>query len=297
MKETILTDEVAAACIPKRKQGGNKGDFGRLLNIGGCTSMCGAMLLSTLSALRSGVGLVEVAVVKPLLPVLQSRIPECIYLPLEPTPGGRIHQNNFTSLTDAQQSCSAVLFGCGLSQDGTVILARQFIATLQCPAVIDADGINCIAQKPEVLLQAEGPLILTPHVREMSRLTGLSVSEIKANPTGIALDFAIEYDATVVLKDSTTVIAAPTGELCIHDGDNSGLSKGGSGDVLSGVIASFLAQGAAPIAAAAAGVRLHALAGKFAARDFTPYAMLPSDVIAYFPQAFQQILTTGGTTL
>ena len=288
---TLLSAETAAGCIPKRQEDSNKGDYGKLLNVGGCVHMTGAVILSTLSAMRCGVGLVKVAAPQPVLSAVASHILECIYSPLPVSESGSISIDGVEQLRTEMGWATAGLIGCGLSVcDDTRLLVEEVISSFGRPLVIDADGLNCVAENPAMLRKALAPVIITPHIKEMSRLTGLSVEIIKNRRFDVAAQFAEKYGVTVVLKDSNTVIATPKRELFINGNGNSGLAKGGSGDVLAGVIASFLAQGASPLAAAVAGVFLHAEAGDMAAQTFTPYAMLPSDVIESIPFVLKQLL-------
>jgi NAD(P)H-hydrate epimerase len=152
--------------------------------------------------------------------------------------------------------------------------------------VLDADALNLLAAMPDLLQQTTGPLILTPHAVEFHRLTGLPVNEILADPVETASAFAVRHNVVVVLKGSTTTVANPNGGVWQLEAPNSGMAKGGSGDVLAGLIAGFLAQGCAPYHAAVLGVYLHALAGDIAARELGVRAMLPTDVIDRLGRAF-----------
>lgn len=288
---TLLNSEIVAGCIPKRRDDSNKGDYGRLLNIGGCAHMTGAVILSTQSAMRCGVGLVKVAAPQSAIPAVAAHILECIYSPMPVSDSGSISIDGIEQLRFEMSWATAGLIGCGLSVcDDTRLLVEEVVSSFGKPLVIDADGLNCVAENPAMLRKAKAPVIVTPHIKEMSRLTGLSVEVIKSRRFDVAAQFAEKYGVTVVLKDSNTVIATPKRELFINRNGNSGLAKGGSGDVLAGMIASFLTQGASPLAAAASGVFLHAEAGDMAAQTFTPYSMLPSDVIESIPFVLKQLM-------
>ena len=166
--------------------------------------------------------------------------------------------------------------------------------------VLDADAINCLAGKAELLKAAKAPVILTPHLLEMSRLSGYFVDEIRKDRFRIARDFAKEYGVTLVLKDSTTVIASPDGELSMLTPESegtvftanrsSGLAKGGSGDILAGLIGAMLGQGASSAEAAACGVWLHGRAADLCEQEMTAYCMQPTDVLRYLPAAFKELL-------
>ena len=288
---TPIRTELAAHCVPARREDSHKGDYGRLLCVTGSRDMTGAALLSARAALRSGVGLVKVLSVKEVTCLVAAQLPECLHSSLPGAQDGGISAGAADRLREGCRWATAVLLGCGLSvTEETKGLVAELVAGSLRPLVIDADGLNCVASAPEMLLKAQAPVILTPHVKEMSRLTGLPVDVVKARRFDVAAQFASRYRATVVLKDSNTVIATPKGERFLSDSGNSGMAKGGSGDVLAGIIASLLAQGAPTVSAAVAGVYLHAAAGDLAARNLTPYAMLPSDLIDELPYAFRDLL-------
>lgn len=281
---TVLTEDLIKNCIPKRFEDSNKGDYGRLLNIGGSLNMSGAVTLSSLSALRCGTGLLQVALPGRIIPIVASKIPECIYLPMPVSSFGSIGAEGITALSEAAKKATAILLGCGLSVcDDTEYICEEIIKNSDVPIVIDADGLNCIAENPDILKEAKAGIIITPHMKEMSRLTGFSVDLIKKRRFDIAAKFAESYNVTVVLKDSNTVIATPERQVYINRNGNSGLAKGGSGDVLAGMIASFLAQGVKPLSAAISGVFIHAEAADITKRAMTAYSMLPSDVIDSIP--------------
>lgn len=272
--------------IPARREDSNKGDYGRLLAVGGCTRMTGAIVMASMAAMRCGAGLVKTAAPEAACALLAARMPEIIYAPQPVTETGALSASSAGQLLQEARWATAVLLGCGMSVcPDTEALTRVMLACGR-PLVIDADGLNCLAKDPSVLKQAAAPVVLTPHMKEFSRLTGKPVPELKAGRFAAASDFAREYGATVVLKDSNTVVAAPDGRLWVNENGNSGMAKAGSGDVLAGMIASFLAQGTeAPLAAAAA-VFLHGEAGDLAAKALTPYCMTASRMMDYFPEAF-----------
>lgn len=293
---TYLDAQTVRKALPSRQEDSNKGSYGKLLNVGGCASMSGAVLLSSMSAYRCGVGLVMTAAPETALTAVRMQLPEAIHcvLPLGET-GAISPENGEMLVQKVNRWSSAALIGCGMSvTEESKAVIRQLLTETEKPTVIDADGLNCIAAMGEegmrLLDDAKVPLILTPHMLEFSRLSGMSIDEIKADRFAIAWDFATKHHLTLVLKDSNTVIASPDGELYMNDNGNSGLSKGGSGDVLAGMVASFLAQGAEPVQAAVCGVYLHAAAGDAAERHLTAYGMLPSDVIECIPEAFGELL-------
>lgn len=275
-----------AALLPLRSEAGAKWDFGRLLAVCGSNAMPGAALMACGSALRSGVGLVELASVPVVTAAAILRHPECILTPLTGE-NGAVCPADLPALSRPLQRASALLCGCGL---GAGIAQGDFLhallPTLTMPAVFDADALNLLAQSPELLHQAHSPWVLTPHVVEFHRLSGLSVEAIQADPIETASAFAVHHNVVVVLKGGITTVANPDGGYWQLEALNSGMSKGGSGDVLAGLIAGFLAQGCSPYHSAILGVYLHALAGDLARKTLGARAMLPSDVIAHLGKAF-----------
>ncbi|MGI5895048.1 MAG: NAD(P)H-hydrate dehydratase [Candidatus Merdivicinus sp.] len=285
---TLLEGNLAAECLPKRRPDSNKGDYGRLLTIGGCSHMTGAILMASMAAMHCGVGLLKAAVPEPIVPLFGSQIPEAIYYPILPSPAGNLPAEAADALIEQAGWATAVLLGCGMSVcEDTVLLTRKLLAAGK-PLVLDADGLNCAASDPAMLKTAHGPLILTPHLKEFSRLTGKSIAEIRENRFALAAEFAAEYQVVLILKDSNTVIAAPDGRLWVNRNGNSGMAKAGSGDVLAGMVGAFLAQGIKPEEAALAAVFLHGEAGDTTAKDLTPYCMTATDLIRHFPEVFRK---------
>ena len=275
-----------AALLPLRDGYGAKWNFGRLLAICGSKQMPGAALMACGSALRTGVGLVELAATDSVTAALAVRQPECILRTLPGEDGG-ICPADLPLLLPHLQRASAVLCGCGLGT-GTAQAAflRTWLPSLKAPTVLDADALNLLVQAPQLLHQVQAPLILTPHAVEFHRLSGYSVDEILADPVEIASAYAVQNNVVVVLKGGKTTVANPNGGVWQLDAPNSGMAKGGSGDVLAGLIAGFLAQDCTPYFAAVLGVYVHALAGDLAARELGIRAMLPTDVIQHLGQAF-----------
>ena len=273
------------ALLPLRDAAGAKWDFGRLLILCGCSRMPGAAVMSCGSALRSGVGLVEAAAVPTVTAAISAAHPECVLRPL--SGGDTISPGHLPELLAALPRATALLIGCGIGQ-GTeqAALLRSLLPQLTQPAVLDADALNLLAAEPGLLQRSAAPLVLTPHAVEFHRLSGLPVAEILSDPAEAASAFAVHYNTVVVLKGSTTTVANPNGGVWQLDAPNSGMAKGGSGDVLAGLIAGFLAQDCPPYHAAVLGVYLHALAGDLAARELGVRAMLPTDVIAHLGKAF-----------
>lgn len=274
-----------------RPDDSNKGTLGSLLCICGSYGMAGAAIMAGKAALRCGIGLLKIAVPKSIYPVCATNTLESVYYPLEETSNGVISSKNTDFLLEMCEKSSAVVIGCGLSVcDDTKNLVQSVITNCEKPLVIDADALNCICNKPEILKNLKAPAIITPHPGEMARLLHSTPKTVNLNRENTAIDFAKKFGVVTVLKGAGTIIASPDGEVYINHTGNSGMATGGSGDVLSGIIGSLLAQGAAPINAAAAGVFLHGTIGDLAAEKLGKISMLPTDMIDMIPTAYLKLM-------
>ncbi len=278
----IKTDAVLKS-LPPRDPTSHKGKHGRLLVVAGCSRYRGAAALSTLAALRSGVGYVTLASTKSVCDSVAAKLYEPIYVELpESDVNGIAAENSMPLLRESMREATAILFGCGLGLGpNTEKLLEYFIKNARCPLIIDADGINAVAANINVLSETTVPIILTPHIGEMSRLCGVSAEQIAADTSGVALQFATKHNVYVVLKGHETVVASPESTYLENHTGNAGLAKAGSGDVLAGIVSAFTAQGLAPMDAATAAVHLHGLAADEACAELSKYAMLPSDLPNY----------------
>lgn len=274
-----------------RPDDSNKGTLGSLLCICGSYGMAGAAIMAGKAALRCGIGLLKIAVPKSIYPVCATNILESVYYPLEETSNGIISSKNTDFLLEMCEKSSAVVIGCGLSVcDDTKNLVQSVITNCEKPLVIDADALNCICNKPEILKNLKAPAIITPHPGEMARLLHSTPKAVNSNRENTAIDFAKKFGVVTVLKGAETIIASPDGEVYINHTGNSGMATGGSGDILSGIIGSLLAQGASPINAAAAGVFLHGTIGDLAAEKLGKISMLPTDMIDMIPTAYLKLM-------
>ena len=274
-----------------RPDDSNKGTLGSLLCICGSYGMAGATIMAGKAALRCGIGLLKIAVPKSIYPVCATNILESVYYPLEETSNGVISSKNTDFLLEMCEKSSAVVIGCGLSVcDDTKNLVQSVITNCEKPLVIDADALNCICNRPEILKNLKEPAIITHHSGEMARLLHSTPKTVNSNRENTAIDFAKKFGVVTVLKGAGTIIASPDGEVYINHTGNSGMATGGSGDVLSGIIGSLLAQGASPINAAAAGVFLHGTIGDLAAEKLGKISMLPTDMIDMIPTAYLKLM-------
>lgn len=283
--QTVEAEFVKAA-LPVRRPDGHKGDFGKLLIVGGAEGYTGAPYLSASSAVRSGCGLVYLGVPESIWAVEAVKCVSAMPFQLAEKQG----MLSYKALQKAEEklsTCDVLALGPGLGRSGQVTqLVCELLLRTEKPVVLDADGINALAGHIDVLDQRRGRItILTPHDGEFARIGGgLSQGRVQA-----ARDFAAAHGCVLVLKGHRTVTATPEGNVLVNTTGNSGLAKGGSGDVLTGVIASLLAQGATAVQAAAAGVWIHGRAGDLAAKRLTAYGMTPEDVVSALPEAFLEL--------
>lgn len=284
----VLDRDYVRDHLPARPDDAHKGAMGTLCSVTGSFGYAGAAVLSAWAALHSGVGLHYQALPEAIYPIFASSVPESVCVPLKGAYVGTVSRADIPVILDTVSRATAVLIGCGMgnSPDTRAVLAAV-IKSCDAPLIIDADGINALASNIDILNERRGEIILTPHVKEFSRLTGLDVPYIIGHQREAAEEFTAGYDGvTVALKSSRTVVARGS-QSYFNTAGNSGMAKGGSGDVLAGVIASLAAQGADPLSAAAAGVHIHALAGDIAAQRYGRTAMLPSDIIACLSDVYR----------
>ncbi len=269
------------ALLPKRFEDMHKGDCGRVFVLAGSQGMTGAAELCANAAMRSGSGLVTVGTPEKAQPILAAKLTEVMTLPLCEEDS----RLALSQIKEQTEQSDAVAIGPGLGRAAWTFSALQTAIRSRKPLVIDADGLNILAEHIDSLEGEHGTIVLTPHPGEMSRLCGKSVSEIQERRAEIAAEFARRYGVTLLLKGSHTVIASPRGEVHQNPTGNSGMASGGMGDVLTGVIASLLGQGMEGYQAAVLGAFLHGLAGDMAAEELGEFGMLAGDVVKKLPYA------------
>ncbi len=273
-------------CLPKRSPSSHKGTFGRLLNIAGSLRYCGAAVMSTRAALRTGAGLTTLAAPRSVITAASGSIPESTFLPLPETAEGFAGEGAEDVLREVLPKMNAVMIGCGLGNSENSRKITEFvIRNAGCPIIIDADGINSISQNINVLKERTGATIITPHPMEFSRISGLSVGEIGHDRIGAAVKFSREYGVNVVLKGANTVVTDGD-HIFVNTSGNPALAKGGSGDVLCGMIGGLLAQGAEPIDAAANAVYCHGFAAELVSNDMPQACVLAGDIIEALPRVY-----------
>jgi len=284
--QTIVADnKYIKNNLPRRAADVNKGDCGRLLLIAGSYGMVGACIMAARAALRCGVGILQIAVDSRIYPIVAAAVPEAVFTVLNFDDENIL--DSFSGLDTALENCTACVIGCGLGELSERICPHVF-DNCNKPLLIDADGINYAAKNLKALEKCVAPLILTPHPKEMSRLTGKSVEQIQKKRKESAVEAAKKLNAVLLLKGKDTVISSSLGDFAINPTGNEGMAKGGSGDALSGIIGSLCAQGVMPFEAAVSGAYIHGMAGDICAGKFSKRAMLPTDLIKELPTVFKQ---------
>ena len=288
MADTVyLSKELISGFEPQRPDDGHKNTFGTALICAGSEYMTGAAVMATGAALRSGAGLVRVFSDEKTLDAIRVSEP-CALLSLRPEETAGL----LRKASELSESSSAVLIGSGIPQEykDLEFLVCRFLENAD-NVVLDAGALvskyDVWGRIAECLKARKIPAVITPHIGEFARLVRLPKSEVLVNAEELALGFARNNNCVVVLKSSKTLIATPDGKLYVNDAPNSGLAKGGSGDVLAGLITGFLAQGMEPYKAACSAVFIHSKAGEAAAEEVGTRAMLPEDLIIYLPGAYE----------
>jgi len=276
----------------------NKGKYGHVLVVGGSYGTAGAPAMGSLAALRSGAGLVTAAVVKSIAAQVAGIAPELMVAPLQEGPEGTVSMANLAEdgleTLIKEKRISVVALGPGLSTKGEAsAFARMFVGTAQVPMVIDADALNAFEGRRHLLNGEDRVIVLTPHPGEMARLMGMTVKEIETDRVGIARAFATEHKVTLVLKGWRTLVAHPDGRVAVNTSGNPAMAKGGSGDILTGIVAAMLAQYAGSgnaddvAQAVEAAVCLHGLAADFAAQAMDEHTVLATDTVTHLSDAFR----------
>jgi NAD(P)H-hydrate epimerase len=286
----LLTREAMREVVHPREPDSHKGDYGHVLIVAGSRGKTGAAHLAAMGALRSGAGLVSLATPRSAQPILASMAAEYMTLALEETPEGGIAAGALQSILDFEQDVIAVGPGLGTAPDVTVFI-QDLVEKGESPLVLDADALNVLAADPDRLQSGAGsrPIIITPHPGEMARLANTSVDEVQASRLDVARDFAVQHQIYVILKGYRTLIATPEGKVFINPLGNPGMATGGTGDVLTGVVAAWLAQLLDAEAACKIAVYLHALAGDLTEADEGEVAMTAGDLAGHLGDAVLEL--------
>ena len=285
----LLTPEQLREIVEPRAADSHKGDFGRVTIVAGSRGKTGASHLAAMGAMRSGAGLVTVATPASCLPIVASMAPELMTEPLPESPEGMVAANAIEGLLALRHDVIACGPGLGRGP-GVAEFVRSLLDRATVPLVLDADAITVLADDPGGLVgREERDVIITPHPGEMARLIGSSIEEVQANRIDVATDFATTHRVYVVLKGHRTLIATPDGHLFINPTGNAGMATGGTGDVLTGMIAAWLAQLLDAEAACRLAVFLHGAAGDLAEAEEGQVAMTATDVIAHLGDALKRL--------
>lgn len=299
-----ITENMVWERVPERVQDSHKGTYGKVLCVAGSSRFRGAAALCTEGALRSGCGIVTLATVEPVFASVQPRMPEAILLSCSQSDAlnekdewfGGIDGSEASKLrSELKNGYSALVIGPGMGNtDDTAALTKALVTDTAVTAVLDADALNALARQPDNDPQvrpyagqnltylprtaSDGSLIITPHPGELARLCGCTIKQIKDSPAEIAVLYAIKNNCVVVLKEHHTIIATPEGRIYRNTSGNSGLARGGSGDILAGMIGSLAAQGLSAEDAAICGVWLHGRAAERCSARRSQTCMLPHDI-------------------
>ena len=283
-----------AVMLPARPKDAHKGTFGTVVVIAGSLGLTGAAYLASTAAARTGAGLVRLLVGESIYPILAAKVTEVMATPMAEVAPGAIGHAAHDSVLRHLEGAEAAVIGPGLGRDrSTWRLIVDLAMHAECPLVIDADGLNALADSPRTKRKLGPRRILTPHPGEMSRLTGKTIDQIAADRPGAARKAAKEWGAVVVLKGARTVVAHPDGRWSEDPHEVPALATGGTGDVLSGMIGAFVAQGSDPFSAAVTGVYVHAAAGRRVAQRLGDSGLLAGDLLTEIPLVMH-VLRQGG---
>lgn len=273
-----------------RRPDTHKGTYGHVLVVAGSRGKTGAASLAAKAALKMGAGLVTVATPESCLPMIARSMDELMTEPLAETPGGTISGKGLARILDLLKGKDALLLGPGIStHPETAKFVLALLPRVRIPMVIDADALNIVASKPDVLAALCAQAVLTPHPGEFARLTGLTTKAILEDRLGTATSFAMSYKAYLVLKGHRTLVACPDGCIHVNSTGNPGMATGGSGDVLGGMIASQIAQERDVEAATVSAVYAHGLAGDIGAEALGEKALTAGDLIKFLPKALRDL--------
>lgn len=286
----LLTPDLIRSILRDRAPDAHKGDTGHLFVIAGSPGKTGAASMTAISAMRAGAGLVTLGIPASLNSILESQVVEAMTYPLPETVDNTLGEASFDTIMDllSDKKCLALGPGLGTTVE-TKTLVHRIIKESNKPIVIDADGLNCLVGHTEILRDLSVPIILTPHPGEMARLIDTTAGDIQKNRIYFARKFSEKFQVHLVLKGAGTVIAHPDGKVFINPTGNSGMASGGMGDVLTGIIAGFIAQGYTPETASHLGVYLHGAVADALAESIGPYGFLATEVMNAIPKEMNKL--------
>ncbi len=275
--------------LPERRHDAHKHTFGKILMVGGSQGMTGAVVLAAKAAMRAGAGLVRVAAPAAVTNVIRTTVPEVMTVDLESTAAGSLSKAAVPKLLEQLEWCNVLAMGCGLSQhDETTAVVKEVVRQLNKPAVLDADAIISLAGEFELIQNVRADVLFTPHAGEFAMLSGTIKEKLLQDRPAYTRAAAKKLQKPILLKGSPTLVADPTGPIYVNPSGNPGMATGGSGDVLTGMIAALMGQGLSAIEGGYVGAYLHGVAGDLAVADKTERGLLAGDLIDYLPKAFHQ---------
>ena len=280
----LIDREYVRSLMPRRDPAGHKGTFGKAYLLGGSVGYTGAPVLCAAAAERSGCGLVFLGVPESVWPSAAVKCWGAMPHPL-PERDGRLSPDAEEEIRRRAAGCDAVAMGCGMGRGEESDLLLRRLLTLEKPLVLDADGINALEGHIDTLSRRTCATVLTPHDGELARIGG----DMTAPREASAAAFAAAHGVYLVRKGHRTLVAAPDGRLAVNTTGNDGMAKGGSGDILTGLLTGLLAQGMEPFAACCAAVWLHGRAGDLAAEEKGRRGMTPLDIIEMLPYALKEV--------
>ncbi len=287
---TLATSAEMAHWLPRRDPRAHKGSAGRVLVVGGSAGLAGAVCLTARAASRAGAGYVHVAIPESLLVVVAVKLTEQVLVPCPETPARSLAVTAWDTLAPLFERVDVVAIGPGLSRDdASAALARRIASECPKPVVVDADALSALVNDPALVSATAGARVLTPHLGEMSRLTGIDVARLEATRIDVARPYAAQWQATILLKGAPTVIVAPDGRTLVNPTGNPGMATQGMGDVLTGVVAALMAQGIGAFEATGLAAWVHGVAGDRVAGRLGARGMTAGDVVEALPESLRAL--------
>jgi ADP-dependent NAD(P)H-hydrate dehydratase / NAD(P)H-hydrate epimerase len=290
----VITSTDIAPLIGPRPANSNKGLYGHVLVVGGSLGKAGAAAMAAMSALRAGAGLATVATAKSALPTVAAFYPELMTEPLPETAAGTIATEAGLRIDELLKNVTVLAIGPGISRDPhTTTLVRSLVANAKLPMVLDADGLNAFQGHTHDMNGSGRTLVITPHPGEMGRLAACSTTDVQKDRLGVARHFARKHSVIVVLKGNRTLVVQPNGDAWVNTTGNPGMSTGGTGDILTGMVAAMLGQHPSdPMLAVCAAVHLHGLAGDVMRGIMGEHSLVATDLLRGLPDAFERTRTS-----
>lgn len=291
LKYNLIGIDEASMLINKRKENGHKGTFGRVLVIAGSRHYSGAAVMSAVSSLKAGAGLVTLASVSKVCDAVRGVYPEIMCLEMKEDNTGNISDTNLDALEVHIKNSDSIIMGPGVASRNTFKLYKHILGFYRGKVIIDAGGIDMIAHDPDILKHTTASVVITPHLKEFSRIVNKDLSEIITNKIGFCEGFCEEYNVNLVLKSAVTLTTDPNGNMYYNSSGNNGMATAGSGDVLCGIIGGLSAQGYTILQASILGVYLHGLTGDIIASRESKHTLTATQIIGNLHYAFRKVIS------